>query len=83
MKAKFGISAQKRYKHDIYVFAYHGDASADADHRGARQWRFFVVDANQLRGLKRITLPEVRERYQELLWADLRDAVEKVRLMLT
>jgi hypothetical protein len=41
-----------------------------------------VANANELRGLKNIALCKVRKRYQELLWADLGDAVEKVRLSL-
>ncbi len=28
---------------DVYVFAWHGKADEEADHRDATQWRFFVV----------------------------------------
>jgi hypothetical protein len=41
-----------------------------------------VVNATQLRGRRDIKLREIRERYKELLWTDLGNAVEMMRLSL-
>lgn len=51
---------------DVYVFAWHGEADEQADHRDATQWRFFVVAERflpngqksvGLRTLERIAVP--------------------------
>ncbi|WP_420439606.1 hypothetical protein [Candidatus Palauibacter sp.] len=45
---------------DVYVFAWHGDDEATADHRDSRRWEFYVVAERDLPEQKSIGLPAIR-----------------------
>lgn len=45
---------------DVYVFAYHGEQDATADHREPSQWLFHVVPAPALPATQRISLKAVQ-----------------------
>jgi hypothetical protein len=64
---------------NIYIFAYHPIIDDRADHRDARQWRFYVTATTQLPNTKSIGLSAVRALSPELEWGDLRHAVERER----
>jgi len=63
---------------DVYVFAWHGKADEQADHRDATQWRFFVVaEAFLPTGQKSVGLSRL-ERIADLCSVgELKRAVEK------
>lgn len=70
------VDSPGRYAH-VYIFAWHGRDSADADQTDPRQWRFFVVAERDLpRGQKSIGLRRLKEIAAECGIADLRRALE-------
>lgn len=67
---------------DIYVFAHHPITDSSADHRDARQWRFYVVEASRLPSTKTLRLTRLATPSAPLLWEDLRGAIESMRTRL-
>ena len=90
---QFDIAARKRHwendtkwiesdgnrKADIYVFAHHPIITELADHRDARQWRFFVVLEKELPKQKSIALSRVERLAKSVGFLDLKSTVSKIR----
>jgi hypothetical protein len=64
----------------IYIFAWHPIGELEhADHRDPTQWRFFVVATDDLpRGQKTISLGKISQASEEIDFAQLRSAVERL-----
>ena len=63
---------------DVYVFAWHGEADEQADHRDATQWRFFVVAERFLpTGQKSVGLSRLERIADPCSVGELAQAVEK------
>ena len=63
---------------DVYVFAWHGKADEQADHRDATQWRFFVVAERLLpTGQKNVGLSRLERIADPCSVGELAQAVEK------
>jgi hypothetical protein len=67
---------------DIYVCAYHPVVDASAEHRDPSQWQFYVVAADRLPNQKTIALSILSLLTEPLTWADLSNAVEKLRMAI-
>ena len=61
---------------DVYVFCHHPVVSTEADHRDAKQWRFFVVPEAVLPKQKTIALRVVERLAEPVRWEDLRARVD-------
>jgi hypothetical protein len=58
---------------DIYVFAWHGEAGADSDHRNISQWHFFVAPSSDLpAGQKSIGLSNLMRLCSSVPYSELR-----------
>jgi hypothetical protein len=64
---------------DVYLLCHHPIISLDADHRDARQWRFFAINENTLPKQGSIRLSVLERTYQAVSYNELRDAVEARR----
>lgn len=64
---------------DIYVFCHHPVVSADADHRDAKQWRFFIVKENALPKQRSIRLSVLEQKLHAVQYEALRNAVDGLR----
>jgi hypothetical protein len=65
---------------EIYVFAHHPVIDASADHRDARQWRFYVVAASRLPEAKTISLVRIATLADPVPWDAVKAAVENLRI---
>lgn len=62
----------------IYVLAYHGIYSDEADHRDAYQWEFYVLAANELPDVKTIGLKRIQALADAVGIDELSDRVNSV-----
>ena len=66
----------------IYIFAHHPVADISADHRDPGQWCFYVIRAADLPNSKTLALSRVRALATGYDFAELEDAVERLRIEL-
>lgn len=76
------LDPPRRLAH-IYIFAWHGDASEECDHRDARQWRFLAVPTSSLpANQKTITRTSLLSRYGAkawIRWSEIATVVNTIR----
>jgi hypothetical protein len=75
------VARRGRYAH-IYVFAHHPVLSKQADHRDARQWRFYVVATSALPNTKRISEAGAARLAQPVTFEELASDVEALRIAI-
>jgi hypothetical protein len=75
------VARRGRYAH-IYILAHHPVLSKRADHRDARQWRFYVVATSALPDTKSISEARAARLTQPVTFEELASHVEALRIFI-
>ncbi len=67
----------------IYIFAWHGNDTKDADQWDADQWEFFVVPTDMLPDQKSISLGPLKHLVRSVKHKELLGKVDNIRMGLT
>lgn len=63
---------------EIFIFAWHSDTSAAADHREPQQWQFFVIAEQELPSQSSIALSRIRRLAQPVQFGQLATRVQSL-----